>query len=304
LTIYSRFSRYHLFRKTKVTPPLPDKTRYSCFIGLVILAGVAGLHSCLPERKVANTFIESPHMITLAVNPPAAVFKFNHKGEAVAGFDSMTQARQDSALWSSSRYVQFISDSIVLENYMNSLIDELRASGFNVYLEGAYDSVLAGKPQSYLFEISQVQLDEYYYPLEDEDSFLDTIYFKKFNLNAVDFSCWFNLRKIGSGKSRKTLLYSTNTAYDTFDGRFFNDPFSGTVRYKYTIDTLKISDVYDMAKYLGKKHAGYLYDFFLNQYVAKHMPEGYDEEIYYHYDRTRKTLSPATEDRFEILDTK
>jgi hypothetical protein len=243
-------------------------------------------------------------MISLLVNPPAIVFKFNHKGEKIEGFDSLSQQQQDSALWNHSRYMQFINDSILLENYMNNFIDELRILGFNVYLNTAIDSFMTGNPQSYILDVAQMQLDEYLYPLEDEDAFLDTIYYKKFNLNAVDYGCWFDLRKAGVANARKTTLYSSNTAYDTFDGRFFNDPFSGTVRYKYTIDTLQIKDVYEMAPYLGKKHAGYLYDFFMNQYVAKHMPQGMEMQDYYHYNRGRKSISPAYEERFEVLGTK
>ena len=278
--------------------------KYNFIFGLLIFVGVAGLQSCLPERKVANTFIQSRNMINLLVNPPEIVFKYNHKGEEIAGFDSLSQPQQDSALWDHSRYIRFVSDSALLENYMNNFIDELRLLGFNVYLGSAIDSFMSGKPQSYIVDIAQVQLDEYYYPLEEEDAFLDTIYYKKFDLNAVDFSCWFDLSKAGIENAKKALLYSSSTAYDTFDGRFFNDPFSGTVRYKYNIDTLQVKDVNAMAVYLGKKHAGYLYDFFMNQYIAKHLPEGIKMEDYYRYNRNRKSISSAYEDRFDILDTK
>jgi hypothetical protein len=243
-------------------------------------------------------------MINLMVKPPALVFKYNHKGESVGGFDSLSSAQQDSALWDQSRYVQFLNDSILLENYMNNFIDELRLLGFDVYLNSDVDSFMTGKPQSYIVDIAQMQVDEYYYPLEDEDAFLDTIYYKRFNLNAVDYSCWFDLSKALTQNARKTTLYASSTIYDTFDGRFFNDPFSGTVRYKYTIDTLQVKDVYDMATFLGKKHAGYLYDFFMNQYIAKHLPQGFEMQDYYHYNRNRKSISPAYEDCFEILETR
>ena len=120
----------------------------------------------------------------------------------------------------------------------------------------------------------------------------------------MDFSCWFELRKAGVENAKRMVLYTTNTAYDTFEGRFFNDPFSGNVRYKYTIDSLRTKDVYEMATYLGKKHAGYLYDYFMNQYIAKHLPEGMKMMDYYHYDRKRKSFSPAYDERFDILGSK
>ncbi len=276
----------------------------SFFFILFIGSGIFILPSCLPERKVANTFINSPHVLNLLVIPPDYVFKFNHKGESIEGFDALTQTQQDSALWTNSRYIQHLSDSLLLENYMNNFIGELRNLGFNVYLEDAIDSFMTGKPQSYVLDMAQMQLDEYDYPLEDEEAFNDTVYYKRTNLNAVDFGCWFDLSKANTENAKKTVLYSSSTSYDSFDGRFFNDLFTGVVHYKYNIDSLTVKDVYDMACYLGKKHAGYLFDFFMNQYISKHMPEGKQMQDYYHYSRSRESFAPAGDDRFEILGTK
>jgi len=277
---------------------------YSLLLLLSIGLALLSIQSCLPEHKVANTFINSTHVLNLLVIPPDYVFKYNHKGETIEGFDTLPQNRQDSALWVNSRYIQHLSDSLLLENYMNNFIGELRKLGFNIFLDDAIDSFMTGKPQSYVLDIAQMQLDEYFYLLEDEDAFMDSIYYKKININAVDFACWFDLSKANTENARKTLLYSTATSYDSFDGRFYNDPFSGVVRYKYKIDSLEVNDIYDMASYLGKKHAGYLYDFFMNQYIAKNMPGGMQMQDYYHYNRDKQSFSPANDDRFEILGTK
>ena len=279
-------------------------TNFSLLILFCVVSVLLSLQSCLPERKVADNFINSPHVLNLLVIPPDYVFKYNHKGESIEDFSALTQTGQDSALWVNSRYMQYLSDSLILEDYMNIFISELRNLGFNVYLEDAVDSFMTGKPQSYVVDISQMQLDEYFYPLEDEDAFNDTVYYKKINLNAVDFSCWFDLSKANTENAKKTVLYSTATSYDSFEGRFYNDPFTGAVRYKYNIDSLTVTDVYAMATYLGKKHAGYLYDFFMNQYIAKHLQEGTQMQDYYHYNRANKSFSPANDDRFKVLGTK
>ncbi len=271
---------------------------------LVAFLAFSGLQSCLPERKIADNFIQTKNVLNLLVNPPDLVYKYNHKGELIEGFDSLSETRQDSALWATSKYVQHLNDSILLESYMNRFIGELRELGFNVYLSNAIDSFLTRGPQSYVLDISQIQVDEYLYPLLDEEDYMDSTFYKKFNLNAVDFSCWFELSKANTENAKKMLLYSSSTSYDSFDGRFFNDPFTGAVRYKYTIDSLYTKDVYEMAIYLGKKHAGYLYDYFMNQYIAKHLPEGMKMMDYYHYNRNRKSFSPAYDDRFDFLGTK
>ncbi len=276
----------------------------SCFLQIFISMSLLMMTSCVPERKLAMQFAENPEGIDLLVFSPDYFLKYNHKGESVPGFDSLDDTRQDSALWASSRFVQFLSDSVLLENYVNGFVGELRILGFNVYLPSSIDSFMTDKPQSYVINIAQLQLDEYTYPLEDEEAVEDTVYYKKFDLNAMDFCSWFELSKVNAPKSQKTMLYSAHTAFDSFDGSFIVDPWTRDVRYKYRIDTLEVQDIYDMATYLGKKHASYLFDFFMNHYVAAHLPEGANMYYYYHYNRNRRYVTPVEDDRFEILGTK
>jgi len=271
---------------------------------VISLLSLFFLSSCLPERKIANTLIQSPPEINLLIFAPDMIYKYNHKGEEILGFDSLSDTKQDSALWVHSRYIQYLNDSILLEDYINNFISELRQLGFIVYLDNSIDTFLTGKPQSYVWNIAQIQLDEYLYPLEDEEPFQDTIYYKRFNLNAVDFSCWFELSKVNAEKAHKTALFSSFTAYDNFEGGFYMDPWQMDMRYKYRIDTLQVHDIDDMASYLGKKHASYLYDYFLNQFIAARLPKGESMYYYYHYDRFKKSVAPTEEVEFEIQEPK
>ena len=261
-------------------------------------------HSCIPEYKIAKSFTSARDEVSLLVTSPDMIFKFNHKGEVIHEFDSMTQAMQDSALWESSSYVKYLSDSILLENFMNSFIDELRALGFRVWVGTSADSFDVTQPQSYLLDISQIQLDEYLYTYEDSYEFFDSVFVKRIILNAVDYSCWYDLKKARQENLRTTVLYGSETSYDDFEGRFFTDPFSGNIKYRYSLDTLSVKDIYAMSSYVGKKHAGYIYDFFLNQYIARHLPEGMEMTDYFHYDRKRKMILSAYDERLEVLGTR
>jgi hypothetical protein len=260
--------------------------------------------SCSFERKLAQTFIKTPPEIDIQLFTPGILFKFNHKGEEIDGFNGLTDAQQDSALYASSKFVQYVSDSIFLEQYLNSFIEELRALGFNVFLDNSVDSFLQRQPQSYVVNISQVQLDEYTFPLEDSQPFDDTVYYKSFKLNAVDASTWFELSKINTPNPKKTILYSSFTASDGFEGNFLINTFTLGVQYKYKIDSLRLKDLYELSDYKGKKDASYLFDFFMNRYIAHHLPEGMDPENYLHYNRFRKSLSPVEDEKFEILQVK
>jgi hypothetical protein len=278
--------------------------RKNKIVGLLILFLVSAtlLPSCAVDRKIGNTFIETPPPIQILLFPPDALYKYNHKGEAIAHFDSLTAAQQDSALFWSSKFIRNIDDSLFLENYVNSFLTELRKLGFTVYLPEAVDSLLKEQPQVYVLNMAQLQLDEYNYPYDDEAVFYDTRYIKTTDLNAVDFSVWYEISKMNSKNPRKTVLYSTHTMTDGLDGSFFLEPFTDEVRYRYRIDSITVNDVLLIATNLGKKHASYLYDFFLNQYIAYHMPQGETPYWYYHYNRFQKRLDPAEDDeQFELL---
>jgi hypothetical protein len=262
------------------------------------------MHSCLPEQQIAKTFIQSGNGINLLVSPPDQVYKFNRKGELVSGFDELNDQQKDSALWFSSRYMQRLSDSLFLEVYVNSFLEELRQLGFNVFLANAPEAFNPAAAQSYNVTMAQVQLDEYLYPVEDEFEYYDSVFKKRVDINAIDFSGWFDLTKAGKENARTTTLYGTLTAYDEFEGRFFNDPFSGLVRYRYTVDTIEVKEIYQISELLGKRFAGYLFDFFLNQYIAKNLPPNLELTDYYRYIRKRNAIVPAYEDRFEILGTR
>ena len=112
------------------------------FLITLLLASI--LVSCSVEQKLAQNFIKTQPNITLQVFTPDLLYKFNHKGEEISGFDTLNDAQQDSSLFVNSRFMQYVNDSIYLENYINNFLDELRALGFTVYLDHSVDSFLSG----------------------------------------------------------------------------------------------------------------------------------------------------------------
>jgi len=274
------------------------------YLAIILGLSLLFLSSCLPEQKLAHDFVKSGPKIRLLVTPPDYVYKYNHKGEEIDGFSKMTDKQQDSALFYSSLFIQRMNDSILLENYVNQFIAELRSANFDVYLPEQMDEFLTDKSQAYTVNISQIQMDEYIYPFEDKEPINDTVYYRKFNLNAMDFSVWFELSKVNADKPRKTVLYDSESAYDSFEGNFIVDPWTSAVRYKFHLDTLSLKDIYGMCGYLGKKHGEYLFDFFMNQWVAFNMPQTQYGTYYYHYNRKRNVMEPTEDDMFEILKSK
>lgn len=262
------------------------------------------LCSCTLEKELADNFIKKLPEIDVQLFSPDMVYKYNHKGEAIRGFDSLSSIQGDSALFADSKYIQFINDSIFLDRYVNSFIDELRMLGFKVFIESSIDSVLLSKPQAYMVNFAQIQLDEYLLPFEDSETFDETTYYKRMELNASDLSSWVELSKLNAAKPVKTLLYSSFSASDGLNGRFYFDPLTSNIRYKYKIDSLKVKDVYELSSFAGKRNASYLFDYFMNQYITYKLPDGEEPVDYFHYNRFRHSITPAGDDRFDVLNSK
>ena len=271
-------------------------------LSYILIILVVGFTACTPEYKLAKEFRANPPGFFLHVTPPELLYKYNNKGEMVEDFDRMNTTQQDSALFYSSGFIQFINDSVFLENYVNGFLEELRNLKFTVTIGHEVDSLLLRQPQSYELSIAQIQVDEYFYPYEDQEFFYDTLFYKNFDLDAIDFSVWLELSKLGGSKNAKAILYSSHMASDDLEGEFMFDPFRQDVKYSYRIDSLEVDDIYNIAAFLGKVHASYLYDFFLNQYISFHIPQGFRPQVYYHYNRFRNSFVPVEEERFELLD--
>jgi len=260
--------------------------------------------SCTIEKKLGKEFQAQAPQICIKLLTPGNIYKFNHKGEKITGFDSLSALQQDSALYAGSRFIRFIDDSTFLDKYVNSFVDELRGIGFRVFLDDNADTLLQTEPQAYVVNMSQVQLDEYFDPFEDSEQAGDTIFYKTFELNAVDASSWFELNKYNSLKPVKTVLFSSFTASDGFSGSFVMNNFTMNLKYRYKIDSLKMNDIYDLASFSGQRNANYLFDYFMNQYISYNMPEGMEILGYLHYSPSGKTFDFTDEERFEVLQSK
>jgi hypothetical protein len=256
------------------------------------------------EKKLGKEFLAQTPQINIEVYTPVYLYKFSHKGEKIPGFDSLSSPQQDSALYADSRFIRYVDDSIFLDKYVNAFIDELREIGFRVFVDNNLDTILLTQPQAYVVNMSQVQLDEYFETYEDSEPVGDTEFYKSFELNAVDASSWFELNKYNVVKPVKTVLYSSFTASDGITGNFIMNNFNMNLKYRYKIDSLNLSDIYELASFSGRRHANYLFDYFMNQYISYHMPEGIEILGYLHYVPSRKIFDFTDEEKFEVLKSK
>jgi hypothetical protein len=270
---------------------------YKRLIPLFAVVILINLSSCSIEKKFAREFIKNDTSRLVLVIPPDLLFKTSLKDYELDNADSLDEWELDSLLYENSIFLKYVVDSVFLSNYYTKYSSELEALGFKVYNEDSLLSFLSGKPDSYIFNIAQIELEEYIMPIVEKQEFEEFLYYQVINLNAVNVNSWLEISRINE-EEKKVLFFSSLFLTDELEGYFRYNYFTGNVKYDYSIDTLLLEEVYDLGELAGYLYAGYTFDFFMNLHIDKRMLEEdrYRSNIYYHYNRNKDYVLPAKED--------
>ena len=270
---------------------------------VVFLSLATGLFtSCYPEWKLARSYIGQEKDISILVLPSNYIFKRNLKVDELKERDGLNEWELDSTLLSNSLFLNKLSDSIFLEHFVNSMIEEFIALNYQVYTEQMLDSFLFLKSPAYILNIAQIELEEHYNVHEDKQEIGDNVYFKKIDLNAISYNFWFELSGLNGGDGERELFFATETINDVVFGYFTENMFSGGIKYQYSLDEIDLDIIYRYCEILGQRYAGYAYDYLMNKYLDEHWPPDKKRRYYMQYKRENNTLDPTLNNRFTTLE--
>ncbi len=260
------------------------------------LAVMLSLGSCSVEHKIAREYVGSDTTRSVLVMSPDIVYKKSLKEWQIDSAARLDERTLDSLLWVNSRYLQYIDDSAFINRYMGNYIAGLVELGFTVYTEDSLLSFLSGKPNAFIINVAQIELEEYVMPLREEAQFDEYIYSEVVDLNAVNLNSWFEISPLNAEED-ETLFFASLYLTDDMEGYFRQYPFTGEVRFSYEVDTLQLDAVYSLGALAGYLYSGYTFDYLLNSYLDKKSEEeGFERsDTYYHFDRRRNYLGKAGE---------
>ncbi|RLC25836.1 MAG: hypothetical protein DRH21_03455 [Deltaproteobacteria bacterium] len=265
---------------------------FTLFLSVVLLS------SCYPEYKLAKSYIDSEPDNSIMILPIDYLFKSNLKIEELGDTAGMSEWEIDSALMDNSIFLKDISDSIVLETFINSLMMEFEKLGFAVYTEDYIDSFLFFQSPAYILNIAQLELEEHSFEFEDSELIRGIEYYKKLQLNAININTWLEISALNADEEGRELFYANETIADIVDGHFGENLFTGKVKYNYRIVKMDEEIIYRYCELLGRRYAGYTYDYIMNEYIKQNFPSNKKLRFYMHYNRENKTLDTTVEDRF------
>ena len=245
---------------------------FSVFVLLLIF-----FTSCQTELKLAKKYMAERQGIHAAVYFPEQAevkveynIQYGQQTEVLNGFN------QD----------------LFLDVMYNAYAKAMGDYGLEVYVPEDPDQVQVDSTH-WLVMLSRMEIsgriteyEDYLFSDSDEYSY-------KHPLNTVNVASWF---EVNDG-DWKPVLFCEHNLMDGFDSNTDYSFWSNKIDYSYTIDTLKLNDVYNYAVYLGKLYAGYTYDYMMNSYVGAELKKkGYNYQLLLRYDPYEKKLRYAGED--------
>jgi len=259
------------------------------------------LASCSQERRLAGRFITERRQSNILFLEPSFSYKFSYKIPDSVDFEKQSKQVQDSLIFFNSALLQYVDDSLLFSEFNSGFAKGLNALGYNFYDAKQTDAFMHAGSGT-IVNLTQVQLEEYYDSITDEASFSeDERYNYHLFITAINFDNWFEISSINTTDTARTLLYITNKINDNVNGGFRYFPLSGDVKYSYTIDSLKVNDIYSFAAYFGNLYAGYFLDYQMNNYVETHLPRGVAATKRYTYDRFSGSLRRTRTNPFTRL---
>ncbi len=266
-----------------------SSTNYLKYLIFALL--IAVLSSCSVEYKLASKFAISKNKGAVLVLAPDVIFKSNLKDSLIINHRFLTQNQKDSLLKISDFYLQYINERVFVDNSLNYLKDELIKMGFQVFDENSFDQFMQAKDSSYVLKLTQVELEEGYGSRVQTQYYYEEPLDVTAKVNFVNINYWFELERKNVSDEAFPLLYASFSLMDGLNGGFLYDD-AGGLSFSYNIDTLMVKDFEDIPELLGKKYAGYFYDYILNISIIEGLPADEPPTYYFHFDLRTKSIAP------------
>ena len=251
------------------------KLSFGCFVCFVLVLFLSG---CQTDLKLAKKFVAERTDIQAAVYFPE---------------QAEVKVEYNTKLGKKTEVLNGFSQDLFLDVMYGAYADAMKAYNVNVYVPEDIDNVQVDSLH-WLVILSRMEISGRITEYEDY-LFSDTDEFSyKHQLNTVNVASWFEI----NDSVWLPVLYCEHNLMDGFDSKTDYSFWTGQLDYSYTIDTLKLDDVYNYAVYLGKLYAGYTYDYMMNGYVdsglKKQHLDYYGREML-RYDPYKKQLRFAEE---------
>lgn len=251
--------------------------------------------SCSEELHLAKQFVADRDTINILLLKTDVIIKKNMKINA----DELPANKRDSLALAESVILKNLVDTTFVNLLFSGLTDGMNKKKFRVFLEERVDTFLLVHPAAYIFYLAQMEIEESTVNYTDSAMYDSTMYYQQFDLNSIDLNLWYELSEQNGDQKTSKVLFSSASASDQIDG-YFHKAFFELPKYYYTRKDITISDIYLLTSSFGNDNAGYIYDFFMNDYIYKNY-KGNKKPKYLHYNSQTGKIYPSGYHRFIFM---
>lgn len=270
---------------------------------LIAIFALSAMVSCSPERSLARQFMKSEQPTAILLLAPDYVFKTSYKLPDSLDLNKIPPYLHDSVLLANTQLIQFVNDSIYMDEFMRGMRNELNMLGFQVYDSENTVDFLAIENKALILNLAQSGLEEFYDSVAESARFDDDeVYNYDFFITSINMNFWFELSGLNHYDSDMRVLFSQQTIADWVEGDFRYFPFTGDVKYIYDVDSLKVSDIYYFAGKVGQLNASYLHDYLLNKFIQTRIAGKRPPYKEFSYDRYSGLLKNLKNQGFTEVD--
>lgn len=280
---------------------MPTPLKRTIYTLCLLLVVMLATQACNAEKRIARKLAQTSDSIRVCIIDPLWLSKENIKTWEIEGYDTLSPFLQDSLKMAQSKYLKVVYDSQFVVSYTVTLKQELAKYGVRVFTADSMDAFLASDGGGYIFNIAQMSLEEYMEPFKKTLGFDTSSYRWEIWCNALAINVWFETNTLNSGESKMKVLFGNMYVRDNVKGKFVGDFFNGDINYVYSIDSINVNSAYRLAKRAGKTHAGFIFDYIMNDRLAKKTGTPSTHENYLHYDIDKRKFVKAGEYRFSEL---
>lgn len=252
---------------------------------LAIVAVTLG--SCYTEQSLARRFVNG----TMHDKPSVWFIGANHLYK--------TCTMEEDSVILPCVFTGAVMEDTLLELYNSSFAKQLEGYGYRVYSYYESDSFYSQSGLKLIINIVQLELEEQTGYTRESEVFDEMEYTEEIPVRLVSLNSWVEVSVVDSSAARQDLFYTSDSIMDVVDGYFLQHQISGNVTYYFRRYTMRPVLLPRLAETSGRKHAGRLFDVWMNRYIEKHdtvsANQGYNypSRIYYTYDPERKKVIPA-----------
>jgi hypothetical protein len=238
---------------------------------------------------------------------PEFIFKFNERSDKnTDDLKNLEQYQKDSILVAQTLVLKDVDEAVFLSVLENACVETMKEFNVQAFtLNQLVDFEQNSASKTWMMNISQLEMQEF----NSEEWIAQYIFGIRYDAmvdkSGINVASWFEMipSKIYDHNMAQRL-YSEQEIIEEIEGDFRYDEQSNEIYYSYNTDSLSVEKIYNFAAYLGHLYGGYAYDYIMNDYVKKQLPDGKTQTRFFRYNPYTKQLFATESDRFIFLEEK